>query len=129
MAGYIGRALLVKRNGSTIASVVSKSLTFNAEAVNVSTDDDGKWRKLLEDSGETGVDASVEGVYVAGTDALIADMIDGTSIRAGELTLPSGATLTGDFRLNNVEISGERAGRVEFSAGLQSSGTITYTAA
>lgn len=129
MAGYIGRALLLKRNGSTIASVVSKSVTINGEPVDVSTDDDGKWRTLLEDAGQASVDMSVEGVYVAATDTLIADVISGTAIRAGEVTLPSGATLTGNWRLNNVEVSGETAGRVEFSATLQSTGTITYTAA
>ncbi len=129
MAGHSGRELVVKRNGSTIARVVSKGVQINGEAVNVTTDDDGKWRTLLEEAGEAGVDISVEGVYTSSADALIADVVNGTAIRAGEVEFPSGATLTGSWRLNNVEISGETAGRAEFSASLQSSGTVTWTPA
>jgi TP901-1 family phage major tail protein len=129
MAGFIGRTLLVKRNGATVASVVSKSISIGNEPVDVTTDDDSGWRTLLEAAGVKTVDISVEGVLVAGHDTHIQDLISGTTIRAGEVTLPSGATLTGNWRLNAAEISGETAGRVEFSGTLQSTGTITFTPA
>lgn len=128
MAEKTGRFLKVKRNGTLIAAVVSKTISINNEAVDITTDDDLGFRKLLEESGTRSVDISVEGVLK--NDVLLEDA-GGASllIKTAEIEFQSGLKITGDFRLNNIEVSGETADKIQFSAELQSTGAFTVTPA
>jgi len=127
MPAASGRDLIIKRDGTTIASVTSKNFSINNEPIDITTDDDAGFRTLLDESGVRTIDASVEGVYVDDTLLSEAAGASPTLITADTIELPSGATITGSFRLNSIDITGEVAGRCEFSATLQSSGAWVFT--
>jgi predicted secreted protein len=129
MSAATGRALKIKRNGTTIAAVVSKSVSINNEPIDITSDDDLGFRTLLEESGTRSIDISCEGVYKDDSLVEVAAGSDPDLLTVDTIEFPSGSTIAGSFRLNSVEISGEVAGRAQFSAALQSSGEWTYTAA
>ncbi len=128
MAANVGRKLLVKRNGATIAGARTKSVTVNNEPIDVTTDDDSGYRTLLEAPGQQQIDLSVEGLTK--DDALKQAAIEGTTlIEPYTIEFPSGATVEGDFRLNNIELGAEYNAAITFTAEIQSTGAYTYTAA
>jgi predicted secreted protein len=130
---FVGRALVFEYpTGTTIASVRTKSFTVDSSAIDVTTDDDSGIRTLLEAPGQHQIDLSVEGLLA--NDSLLEQIVDGTLfIQNLTITFPfaggTPATIVGDFRLNNFEVSGEYQDAITFSATLQSSGTFTFTAA
>ena len=127
MSAATGRALIIKKNGTKIAAVVSKTISINNEPIDITSDDDSGFRSLLEDSGTRSIDISVEGVMK--DDVLLADAAGATPtlITADEVEFASGAKIAGSFRFNSFEASGESAGRIQFSATLQSTGAWVYT--
>ena len=128
MPAYIGRQLTIARDGVNIAGVRTKSVTIGNEAVDVTTDDDTGYRTLLEDPAQKQVDLSVEGLMK--DDELLEEAADGTTlIKACTITFPSGATVTGDFRFNNLELGAEFNAAITFTAEVQSTGPYTFTAA
>lgn len=128
MASQIGRKLVVKRGGNIVAGVRTKSVTINNEAVDITTDDDSGYRTLLEEPGQKQIDMSVEGLTK--DDALIEKAASGTSlIEEYTIELPSGATIVGDFRFNNLEIGAEYNEAITFTSEVQSTGSFTFNAA
>jgi len=128
MAANVGRNLTISRNSDVIAGVRTKSITINNEPIDVTTDDSDGFRQLMEDSGTRSIDLSVEGVTQ--DDTLIAAAANGsTLIETYTITFASGATISGDFRLNSVEKGAEYNEAITFSAEIQSTGEWTYTPA
>lgn len=128
MAKNVGRKLEIRRNGTLIAGVRTKSVTINNEAIDVTSDDDSGFRTLLDEPGQKQVDLSVEGL--TSDDVLLAAAADGSSfIDTYTITFPSGAEISGDFRFNNFEMGAEYNSAITFTAEIQSSGSFTYTAA
>ena len=128
MSAATGRLLIIRRDGVVVAAAVSKSMTGNNEAVDITSDDDEGFRLLLEASGTRSIDLSVEGVLV--DDVLMNAALDPTTvtlIKECTITLPSGAVITGNFRLNSFETSGETTGRADFTATMQSTGIWAIT--
>ena len=131
---FVGRNLIFEfPTGTRIASVRTKSFTVDSSAIDVTTDDDAGIRALLEEPGQHMIDMSVEGLLA--DDSLLAQIVDGTlfiqnlTIKFPFTFSTTQATIVGDFRLNNFELSGEYQDAITFSATLQSTGTFTYTAA
>lgn len=129
MAANIGRDFVISRGVTVIAGVRTKSLSFNGEPIDVTTDDDTGFRTLLATEGQKSVDMSVEGLTkdkdlrsaaLSGSSLLLTDI---------EIEYPNGDTLTGDFFLNSMEESGTYNDAMTFTASLQSSGAFTYTPA
>lgn len=126
MAAEVGRGLVIQRGGVTIAGVRTKGITFNSEAIEVTTDDDSGKRTLLEANGTESIDLSVEGL-TKDENLLAIPAGGGTRIEEYTITLPWGGSITGDFRLNNVELGAEYTDAITFSAEIQSTGAWTYT--
>ncbi len=126
MASEIGRSLKIKREGDVVAGVRTKSLTFGSEPINVTTDDDDGKRKLLEASGEEQIDLSVEGL-TKDENLIAIPAGGGTRIETYTIELPWGGEVTGDFRLNSVEIGAEYQEAITFTAEIHSTGDWTYT--
>jgi len=62
--------------------------------------------------------------------ALLQSAAEGTTlIDAYTIEFPSGATITGDFRFNNLEMGAEYNAAITFTAEIQSTGSYSYTAA
>lgn len=127
MAQSIGRELLIKKGVAVLASVRTKTVSINKEPVDITTDDDDGFRRLLSVVGQKSIDLSVEGLT---TDAVLRALIlDGGSILLTDITIeyPNGGVIDGDFALVTHEESGTYNDAVTFSATLQSSGVYTYT--
>lgn len=134
MAANVGRNLLVKKGGTVIAGIRSKSISINGSPIDITTDDDLGYRTLLEEAGEKSIDISFDGIV---KDATLRDIVLGGTtsqyltditveypIRSGETTAD---TIAGDFFLTNVDETGTYNDSITFSAALQSSGQWTYT--
>lgn len=129
MPANIGRELLVKRGSTVIAGVRTKTITFNGEPVDVTSDDDSGFRTLLATAGQKSIDMSVEGVTK--DNELRSAALSGTSLLLTDVNIewPNGDTLTGDFFLNSVEETGTYNDAITFTSSFQSSGSWTYTPA
>jgi predicted secreted protein len=125
-----GRGILVKRGNVgaevLIASVRTKSLTINGEPIDVTTDDDIAWRKLLLEPGEITVEIKVAGI--AKNNTLLQEAINNTD-RDQSMTFefPGGDKLSGAFFLSNYSNSGEYKGAITFEASFASNGAIAFT--
>lgn len=130
MAASIGRKMLVKKNNVAIAGVTEKSISINHEPVDISSDDDLGYRKLLNDPASKSIDISVSGVATAETIRNIAILSGVTHTMLTDLTFEwvDGDKISGDFYLASYEESGSTGDKVTFSASFQSSGAWTFTA-
>lgn len=125
MAAKLGRKLLLEWGGEEIPGVREKGVNRNGEPVDVSSDDDAGWRKLLTEAGQNQIDISVSGVTKS--HALAADWHAGTRTKTLELTdTVSGAVITGEFYLASYNETGVYNGAVTFEATFQSSGEVDY---
>ena len=128
MAEYLGRSLLLKKNGTLVATLRSKSISCNGDPVDVTTDDDSGNRKLLAELGQKSCDISADGIEEDG-------VLRGLWFNGGmnqlytDFTIewPNGDELACDFVLASYEESGTYTEAVTFSISLQSSGAPTYT--
>jgi predicted secreted protein len=128
MSQSAGRKLRIKRQGVYIAVVRTKTVAGAASPIDVTSDDDDGWRKLLDAPGTRSVDLSVEGVFDEDHHAaLLAELLEGPWIWADQVELPDGGILSGDWRLNSVSMTGASGDPTTFSAELQSSGPISFT--
>lgn len=127
MAGSVGREFKIKRNGVTIAGMRTKTVTINGTPVDVTTDDDDGFRRLLEKSGEKQIDLSIEGILK--DDELVEALAatGGVLIEQCELEFVSGAKIIGDFRLNSIELGFPYNDATTFSGEMQSTGPWTMT--
>lgn len=129
MAANIGREFVISKDATAIAGVRTKTMSFNGEPIDVTTDDDSGFRTLLATAGQKSIDMSVEGLTKDAT--FRAAALSGTSLMLTDITIdyPNGDSLSGDFFLNSVEESGTYNDAMTFTASLQSSGEFTYTPA
>lgn len=130
MPNYSGRSFLIKKGSAVIASVRTKTATFNGEPIDATTDDDDSFRRLLADPATRSMDLSVEGLTDdASLRNIIGDPAASLELTDINLEYPDGATVTGTFFLTSVEESGQHTDAMGFSASLQSSGQWVYTPA
>ena len=124
-----GRELLVKIDSTAIAGAQETGVSTDGSPVDITSKSDGGWRTLADFAGMQSVDISISGVW--GDDVLRAAALGGTSLLLANATLDyaDGGSLAADFYLASYEETGAHDGAVTFTAALQSSGTVTYTAA
>lgn len=128
MSALVGRKVIVKKGvGNTVvAAGRTKSLTINAEPIDITTDDDLGVRTLLEtDAGQTSIDMSFEGITKDGT--FISAITGGTFADEYDIEITGIGTITGRFFLASVAINAGYNEAVTFSAEFQSTGAFTYT--
>lgn len=127
-----GRLIQVERpTGTIVAGVRTKSISINGEPIDITSDDDLGWRKLLDQPGELTIEISVSGVIKA--ESLIQEGISITDrVQAMSFEWPGASSvgsLVGDFFLSAFSLTGEYQGAAVFEATFVSSGAITFTAA
>ena len=131
MANKSGRTMLVKKGATTLASVRSKSVTWNGTPVDVTTDDDaGATTYLADEFASTSLEMSVEGLT---DDDVLHDIAFGVGNSAkhlSDITLvtSSGDTISGTFILTNYAETGAYEDAITFTATLIRSGIHTVTA-
>ena len=130
MAAASGRSLIIKKGTTTIAGVRTTSMSFNNNPVDITTKDNAPWRTLLDNGGIRSAQISVSGVF---TDSAVEESVrsDAMSNTIGtyNLVLPNADTLGGSFQITSYQRDGNYDDAEMFSLTLESSGTLTYTAA
>ncbi len=136
MAAQKGKDLLLRVDSTgtgsftTIAGLRSRSISFNAETVDVTNADSaGEWRELLAGAGVKSARIAGAGIFKdAASDATIrAYVFDGT-IREWQVVIPDFGTVEGLFQIASFELSGRHDGEVAFEMTLESAGQLTFTA-
>jgi predicted secreted protein len=131
MTAKVGRdvtlSLIEGTEATLIASLTSKELTVNDEPVDITSDDDDGWRRLLEDvSGTRSVDISCEGVLKNNQVGLLIET--GSDINL-VFAVPTVRKYTGAFRVTSFTVGAPTAEGTTFTAQFQSSGPVTFAAA
>lgn len=124
-----GRGLRWSRDSVQIAGARSDAVTISAEPVDITDKDDDGWRTLLADVSLRSVTASISGVMKSDTLASVSVGAGSALLEACDLEIDGVYTMTGDFNLSNLTITGEQADAVLFEAEMQGSGTFVQTVA
>lgn len=124
--GYKGRKVPVSFRDEALLGVREKGITQAGEPVDVTSDDDDGWRRLLDDNGaaQDNVDVNVSGVVKSSRLKEIWYSRD----RTGTLSLdyPTGHRLSGTAVLVNYNETGNYNDAVTFEATFQFSGPVTF---
>jgi len=109
-----------------IAGVRTKAVSINGEPIDITNDDSGQWRELLEDAGQVAVNMTVSGVAKNHT-LLVESLVVGDRTQSTIFVYTGGGKIAGQFFLASYAETGEYNGAVTFEAELQSHGAVTYT--
>jgi len=141
MAKQLGRALLVKigdgagsETFTNLASMNSKSLTINNSSIDVTTPNSSSPEGLLFSEslgGLKNVSVSGDGFFEDSTaEARMNTVAMANDNQANfQIVVPDFGTYAGAFRITSLEFGGETEGGVTYSLSLESTGTVTFTAA
>ena len=136
MAAQKGKDLLLRVDSTgtgsfaTVAGLRSRSISFNAETVDIThADSVGEWRELLAGAGVKSARIAGTGIFKdAASDSTIrAYVFDGT-IREWQVVIPDFGTVEGLFQIASFELSCRHDGEVSFEITLESAGELTFTA-
>lgn len=128
MTYIVGRDIDLTWDGTAITGLREKGISLNNEPIDVTNDGSSGWRELLDKSATDSVDISISGVQDDGF-PIMADAFSSDKSKAVVVTYDNGDTITGTFRIASYEQTGVYNGETTFSAQLQSTGAVTYTAA
>jgi len=134
MAAQRGKALLLKIDISgtmtTVGGMRSTSMTLNDEAVDITNKDSGSFRELLPSGGIQSMTITASGVFTDSTAEQTLRSAYGTStFKSYNVIVPDLGTYAGTFMIASLEYAGEYNGEATYSVTLESSGSITFTAA
>tara|TARA_R100001460_G_scaffold6862_2_gene17712 strand:+ start:1105 stop:1509 length:405 start_codon:yes stop_codon:yes gene_type:complete len=134
MAAQRGGALLLKVDISgtmtTIGGLRSTSITLNDEAVDITNKDNGQTRTLLPQGGTASLSVSGSGVFTDSTaEQTIRTAWNASTFKSYNIIIPDLGTYSGSFMIASLEYSGEYNGEVTYSITLESSGSISFSAA
>ena len=134
MAAQRGKALLLKIDVSgtmtTVGGMRSTSMTLNDEAVDITNKDSGSFRELLPAGGIQSMSITASGVFTDSTAETTLRAAYGTStFKSYNVIVPDLGTYAGTFMIASLEYAGEYNGEATYSVTLESSGSITFTAA
>lgn len=137
MAAQSGKDMLLKldQTGSgsfaTVAGLRSRSLAFNAAAIDVTdAESAGRWRELLAGGGIKRAAVAGSGIFKdQASDAAIRSLFFAGTIRNWQLILPDFGTVEGPFQIVALEFSADHAGEVTFELALESAGQLSFAVA
>ena len=137
MTAQSGKDMLLKldQTGSgsfvTVAGLRSRSLAFNAAAIDVTdAESAGRWRELLAGGGIKRAAVAGSGIFKdQASDATIRSLFFAGTIRNWQLILPDFGTVEGPFQIVALEFSADHAGKVTFELALESAGELGFAAA
>ena len=135
MSAQKGRDLLLKVDGTgtgvfqTVAGLRSNALTFNAETVDVTSQESaGQWRELLAGTGLKSAAVRGTGIFKdAPSDATIRSCFFDGTIRNWQVIVPDFGTVEGAFQITSLEVAGRHDGEVNFELALESAGALGFT--
>lgn len=135
MAAQKGRDVLVKvYDGvsayNSIGGIRSKSISLNAETVDVSDGDSAsQWRELLAGAGIKSCSIAGSGVFKdSASEERVRSLFFSQALENFQFIVPSFAQLQGSFQVTSLEYAGDYNGEANFSMTFESAGAITSTA-
>jgi TP901-1 family phage major tail protein len=136
MAAQKGKDLLLKVDSdgggsfATVAGLRSRSLAFNAEAVDITHQESaGQWRELLEGAGVKSARITGSGLFKdAASDEIVRGYVFNGTIRDWQVVIPDFGTVEGPFHIGAFELTGRHDGEVAFDIALESAGELTFAA-
>ena len=132
MTAFVGRKAILSFGSPlvAIAALRTKTMTLGNEVIDVTSDDDLGFRRLLDDPGTKTLDMSFEGVTkdVPTLNSLITSTMSGTDIVSDfSILFPTIGTMAGPFAITSLEIGAPYNEGSTFSCSIQSAGTFTWT--
>jgi TP901-1 family phage major tail protein len=137
MAAQKGKDLLLKVDSdgggsfATVAGLRSRSIAFNAEAVDVThAESVGQWRELLAGAGVKSARVTGSGIFKdVASDEIVRGYVFNGTIRDWQVVIPDFGTVAGPFHIGSFELTGRHDGEVAFDIALESAGALTFAAA
>ncbi len=134
MAIQAGKDLLVKvdmstdGNYETIAGLRATRISFNAEAVDVTTlDSEGGWRELLAGAGVRSASISGSGVFRdEATDERARQLLFDGLTPNFQVVIPEFGVVEGPFQVTSLEYSGQLNGEATYELSLASAGQLQF---
>ena len=131
-----GKDLLIKLDltGSggfeTVAGLRASRITFNAEAVDVTTlESTGGWRELLGGAGVRSAAISGSGVFRdADTDERARLIFFNGEVPEFQVIIPDFGIVEGPFQITSIEYGGNHDGEATYELAMASAGALTFTA-
>jgi len=131
-----GKDLLIKLDltGSggfeTVAGLRASRITFNAEAVDVTTlESTGGWRELLGGAGVRSAAISGSGVFRdADTDERARLIFFNGEVPEFQVIIPDFGIVEGPFQITSIEYAGNHDGEATYELAMASAGALTFTA-
>jgi TP901-1 family phage major tail protein len=125
MAEDLGRKVSITWGGVAIAGLRERGIAINGEPVDVSSDEDDGWQKLLAEPGMKSVAVTLSGVTKSA--ALKNDWFAGNRQKAVVITYPDGATISATFHMASYTDTGPYSDALTFETELRSTGAVAYT--
>jgi len=132
MANAAGRDFVVKKNTTIIASVRTKTVTWNGTPIDTTNDDDdGATSYLADEFANTTLEITVEGLTDDDVLSDLAFVATSSSKHLSDITLerPNGDVISGTFILTNYSETGAYEDATTFTATLVRNGIHTWTPA
>lgn len=136
MAAQKGSDILIKVDATgagsfvTIGGMRSKSISLNAETVDVSDSDSiNKWRELLGGAGMKSATLTGSGVFKdsAGEED-VRGYFFSQAIEDYQFVVPDFGTIEGAFQVTAIDYAGEYNGEATYSMTFESAAELTWTA-
>lgn len=129
MAASVGRNITLNWGATSPATEIQglreKGIEMSGEPIDITSDDDNGWRKLLGVTAENQITISISGV--SKDDTLKTAFFNADRLENVVVVFPDGGELAGEFYLSSFSETGTYNEAIVFEAELQSSGTVTYT--
>ncbi|KUO65535.1 MAG: phage tail protein [Alphaproteobacteria bacterium BRH_c36] len=134
MAAQKGKDLLLKVDTdglgsfSTVAGLRSRTLSFNAETIDITHQESaGQWRELLDGGGIRSARLSGSGIFKDdASDETVRGLFFNGTVRAWQVVIPDFGTATGLFQVTSLEFAGRHDGELTFDLTLESAGEVLF---
>ena len=127
MGALLGRSITLEWDGNEVAGVREKGVNMNGEPVDITSDEDGGWRTLLAEAGQSQVDISVSGVTKSSELRNAWNAGGAARQKVVTLTYPDGSVISALFNLVSYQETGPYKEATTFEASFQSAEEVDYT--
>lgn len=113
----------------SVAGLRARTLSLNAQTVDVTHAQSGGWRELLAGAGARQASLSGAGVFLSDATAeTVRALFFSGAVRNWRIVIPGFGEIEGPFMIANLDYSGASEGEVDFSIALESAGPLQFTA-
>lgn len=133
MAQSAGRDFLLKKNGTTIASITQVGLNWSATPIDTTNADDDAATSFLSD--EFATTAMEISATAFSDDSVLEDLAFSTGGHSAQhlsditITHPNGDVISGNFILTSLNLTGSHDGAMQYDVTLVRNGLHTFTQA